>query len=210
MLMSMLLLPELQVTDAVAVSSDIDALRRLGIDLACMLVLIRGIYYRTYRRADLFLTFFAFNFIIFLITFALNQSNLSLGAGFGLFAVFSMLRFRTEGISTNDMTYLFLVIALGMLAASSKGSWLQLLGMSAFMLLFTTVLEAGWLARREQARKVLYDNVALVQASSHDALIADLQLRTGLNVHRVDVREIDFLKDTANLTVYFHPETGRD
>ena len=62
-------------------------LPRLAIDLAGMFVLIRGIYFRTYRRADLFLTFFTFNLVIFLIAFVLNSATLSLGAAFGLFAV---------------------------------------------------------------------------------------------------------------------------
>src|SRR5262245_38077527 len=95
---------------------------RLVIDLLCMLVLIRGIYYRTYRRADLFLTFFSFNLVIFLIAFVLNSATLSLGAAFGLFAVFSMLRYRTEGISTTDMTYLFLGIALALIMAIGEAS----------------------------------------------------------------------------------------
>lgn len=178
---------------------------RLAIDLACVVILIRGIYFRTYRRADLFLTFFAFNLIIFLITFALNQANFTMGAAFGLFAIFSMLRYRTEGISANDMTYLFLVIALGMLMSISRGTWLELSGIGAFVLLFTLFLESGILARREQAKRIQYDNIALVPANVRKALIADLSVRTGLDVHRVEVHEIDFLRDSATLTIYFHP-----
>jgi len=182
-----------------------DVAMRLTIDLACVLVLIRGIYFRTYRRADLFLTFFAFNLIIFLITFALNQVNLTMGAAFGLFAVFSMLRYRTEGISANDMTYLFLVIALGMLMSISHGTWMELSAIGAFVLLFTLFLESGVLAQREQAQRIQYDNITLLPANTRNALLADLRVRTGLHVHRVDVREIDFLRDSAMLTIYFHP-----
>ena len=178
---------------------------RLAIDLVCVVVLIRGIYYRTYQRADLFLTFFAFNLIIFLITFALNQVNMTMGAAFGLFAIFSMLRYRTEGISANDMTYLFLVIALGMLMSISHGNWVALSALGAFVLLFTLFLESGVLAKREQAQRIQYDNIALLPASARQALIDDLCVRTGLQVHRVDVREIDFLRDSALLTIYYHP-----
>ena len=81
-----------------------DFLPRLAIDLACVFALVRLVYHRTYRRADLFLTFFSFNLVIFLIAFVLNSTEMSMGAAFGLFAVFSMLRYRTEGISTTDMT----------------------------------------------------------------------------------------------------------
>ncbi len=181
---------------------------RLAIDLVCVVILIRGIYFRTYRRADMFLTFFAFNLIIFLITFALNQADLTIGAAFGLFAIFSMLRYRTDAISATDMTYLFLVIALGMLTSISHGTWMELVGIGAFVLGFTLLLESGILARREQAQRVQYDNITLLPVPARDALIADLRARTGLSVHRVDVREIDFLRESAQLTIYFHPTTS--
>src|SRR5215213_9712988 len=92
---------------------------RLALDLACVFILMRGIYYRTYHRTDLFLTFFSLNLVIFLIAFVLNSAEMSMGAAFGLFAVFSMLRYRTEGISATDMTYLFLGNALGLMLAVS-------------------------------------------------------------------------------------------
>jgi hypothetical protein len=83
-------------------------LMRLAIDLISVFIVVRLIYFKNYRRTDLFLTFFIFNLIIFLITFLLNKVEMSMGAAFGLFAVFSMLRYRTEGISAKDMTYLLL------------------------------------------------------------------------------------------------------
>ena len=182
-----------------------DVALRLAIDLACVLVLIRGIYFRTYQRADLFLTFFAFNLIIFLITYALNQVTFTMGAAFGLFAVFSMLRYRTEGISANDMTYLFLVLALGMLMSISHGTAIELSALGALVLLFTLFLESGVLARREQAQRIQYDNTTLLPINARDALLADLRTRTGRHVHRVEVHEIDFLRDSAMLTIYFDP-----
>src|SRR5437867_3971410 len=93
---------------------------RFAIDIVCAFVLVRGIYFRQYRRADLFLMFFSFNVSIFLITFLLNQVEMTMGAAFGLCAVFSMLRYRTENLSAKDMTYLFLVIALGLIMAVTQ------------------------------------------------------------------------------------------
>src|SRR5687768_9206397 len=77
---------------------------RLAIDFVSVFVLIRFIYFPVYKNRENFFTLFIFNLIIFLITFILNKSDMSMGAAFGLFAVFSMLRYRTEGISTKDMT----------------------------------------------------------------------------------------------------------
>lgn len=177
---------------------------RLAIDLLCVIALVRGIYYAHYRRADLFLTFFSFNLVIFLITYLLNKVEMTLGAAFGLFAVFSMLRYRTEGISAKDMTYLFLVIALGLIMAISGGSLLQLGAIGATVLAVTALLESNLLVKREHAQLVLYDNIGLVNAGAREALIGDLRTRTGLDVHRVEVQEIDLLKDSARLTVYYH------
>jgi len=97
------------------------------INLIAVTLLVRGLYYRTYKRSDLFLTFFGFNTIIFFVAIVLNQVDLSTGAAFGLFAVFSILRYRTEGLSAKDMTYLFLSIALGLLGATTQNINLKLL-----------------------------------------------------------------------------------
>ncbi len=174
------------------------------IDLLCMAVLTRGIYFRHYRRSDLFLTYFSFNFVIFLLAYSLNRVELTMGAAFGLFAVFSMLRYRTENISARDMTYMFLVIALGLLMALSGGSWIELGVIGSIILLPPFALEGNWPFRREFAQDVWYDRIELVGPASRAALIEDLRLRTGLDIHRVDVQQVDFLRDAARLTLYHH------
>jgi hypothetical protein len=176
---------------------------KLLIDLVCVFVLVRVIYYRTYRRADLFLTFFSFNLVIFLIAFVLNSVEMTLGAAFGLFAVFSMLRYRTEGISTVDMTYLFLGIALGLIMAISDAGWFQLVLIGAIVLGFTQILEGGWLTRRELRQEVLYDRIDLVNANARHEMIRDLRMRTGLNIHRIEIEEIDLLRDAARVVVFY-------
>lgn len=177
---------------------------RLAVDVVCAAVLVRGIYFRYYRRADLFLTFFSFNLAIFLITYLLNGVELTMGAAFGLFAVFSMLRYRTDTISAKDMTYLFLVIALGLIMSVSQVSWAALALIGATLLAMTQLLESSVLVRREQAQRVEYENIKLIPPSARAELIADLKTRTGLNVHRVDVQEIDLLRDSARLMVYYY------
>ena len=177
-------------------------LPRLAIDLVCVFALVRLVYHRTYRRSDLFLTFFSFNLVIFLIAFVLNRTEMSMGAAFGLFAVFSMLRYRTEGISTTDMTYLFLGIALGLIFAISTAPPLALAAIGALVVGFTFLLESGLFAARELRQEVLYDDVRLVNAHARQQLVADLRHRTGLNVLRVEVLEIDLIRDSARLAVY--------
>lgn len=182
---------------------------RLLFDLACVLLLVRGIYFRTYQRAELLLTLIAFNMVIFLVTWLLNSTQISLGAAFGLFAVFSILRFRTEGLLVEDMTYLFLSIALGLMVAAHQGAFAELAFIAGALLLGTWLLESRWFARRERSHGVLYDNLPLVAAEDRGPLLADLSARTGLTVHRVEVREIDLLKDVAELRVYSYEEPVR-
>lgn len=177
---------------------------RMGIDLLSVLVLIRLIYYKNYRRADLFLTFFIFNIIIFLLTYMLNKVVMSMGAAFGLFAVFSMLRYRTEGISAKDMTYLFMVIAIGLISAVSKGGWDELSVLNGLILFVTWLLESGLIMRKEYSKVVMYERIELITPDKQEELLQDLRTRTGLAVHRVEIHEIDFLKDATRMTIFYH------
>ncbi len=177
---------------------------RLFIDLVSVFVLIRLIFYKNYKKADQYLTFFAFNLVIFLITYLLNKVEMSMGAAFGLFAVFSMLRYRTESISTKDMTYLFLVIAIGLLSAISKGGWDELALLNSIILVATFLLESNWLIKKEFTKNIIYDNINLITPEKRTELLADLKNRTGFNVHRVEIQEIDFLKDATRMTIYFY------
>ena len=177
---------------------------RLGIDLLTTLIVIRGIYYRHYRRTDLFLTFFAFNVTIFLITYLLNKVEMTMGAAFGLFAVFSMLRYRTENISAKDMTYIFIVIALGLVMAISKGGWDELTLIGLIVVVLMALLESDWLIRREQTQEVFYDRIELIQPQRRAELLADLKERTGLDIIRIEIGNIDLLRDAARITIFHY------
>ena len=127
-----------------------------------------------------------------------------MGAAFGLFAVFSMLRYRTESISTKDMTYLFLVIAIGLLSAISKGGWDELALLNGIILLATFLLESNWLIKKEFTKTITYDNISLITPEKRAELLTDLKKRTGFNIHRIEIQEIDFLKDATRMTVYYY------
>lgn len=184
---------------------------RLLIDVASVFVLIRFIYYPIYKHRDLFFTFFIFNLIIFFITFLLNKVEISMGAAFGLFAVFSMLRYRTEDISLKDMTYLFLVIAIGLLSAVTKlkntNDYIEsvfLIIINSVILGVTYLLESAVLMKKEVVKTVFYENIELLKEGKNQELLDDLKLRTGFNVHRYTIQKIDFLKDSVQIKIYFY------
>lgn len=184
---------------------------RLLIDLISVFILVRFIYYPIYKHRELFFTYFIFNIVIFLISFLLNKVELSMGAAFGLFAVFSMLRYKTEEIAIKDMTYLFLVIAIGLIAAVTKikettdnVEYLFLIGINAVVLLITYLLESNIFMRKENVKTILYENIEFIKEGKNEELLADLRLRTGFNVHRYSIHKIDFLKDAAQIKIYFY------
>jgi Domain of unknown function (DUF4956) len=183
--------------------ASIKFLSRFLINFTAVFILIRFIYYKHYHRTDLFLTFFGFNMVIFLITYLLNKVEMSMGAAFGLFAVFSILRYRTEGLSAKDVTYLFLSIALGLITAISKGSWFDLTIVAGLLIGIIAVLEGNWLIKKEQTRIVSYDKINLITPEKSEELLIDLKTRTGLNIHRVEILNYDFLKDATQLMIFY-------
>jgi len=176
---------------------------RYLLNLLFAFILIRFVYFKNYKRSDLFLTFFAFNSIIFFVSFMLNKVELSTGAAFGLFAVFSILRYRTEGISAKDMTYLFLNIAIGLLTAVSTGSFLDITLICAAILLITYLLEGRIFIHNELSKTIQYDDIKLVHKDQKALLLDDLKKRTGLEITRFEIHHIDFLKDCCSITVYY-------
>lgn len=173
------------------------------INLATVILLIVFIYYPNYRNKDVFFTYFLFNIAIFLLTYLMNQVKISMGAAFGLFAVFSMLRYRTEGISMKDMTYLFLVIAVGLVSAIQL-EYYQLGIINGIVVFFTFLLDGNIIMKREFSKRVQYDNIELIKPDQRDKLLADLKKRTGLNISRISISKIDFLRDIAIIDVFYY------
>lgn len=209
----------LQIVEEPTVAENMDAVLkmsskigfRLLIDLASIFVLVRYIYYPIYKHREFFFMFVIFNLIIFLISFLLNKVELSMGAAFGLFAVFSMLRYRTENISIKDMTYLFLTIAIGLVCAVTKikgapdsFEYLFLAGVNGVILIITYLLESRMFSKKEMIKTIVYENIELIQSNRQEELLTDIRLRTGINVHRVSIQRINFLKDSAEIKIYYY------
>ena len=177
---------------------------RMGVNFIAVLILFRLVYYRIYKNRENVFTFFIFNMIIFLISYLLNKVEMSMGAAFGLFAVFSMLRYRTENISTRDMTYMFLAISLGLINAVSKGNWDEFALINALIILVTYLLESNLLIKREISETIVYDNIEMIKPESRVELIADLEKRLGRKLNSVSLGNIDFLRDSVIVKVSYY------
>ncbi|MFC4638339.1 DUF4956 domain-containing protein [Deinococcus hohokamensis] len=187
-----------------------DFLLRLVLNFGAVLVLVRWLYYPAQRDRELAFSLFMFGLTIFLVAYVLKTLNLPASFGFGLFAVFGLLRYRTEGISNKALTYLFIVTALAMLNALGHFSLLDFGLMDGLVLLTTGLAEHGRLLGlapkgREIRQTVQYERIDLIRPERRSELLADLQARTGWTIGRVEIVELDFLKDVATLRVYHQP-----
>lgn len=168
-------------------------------------LIIRFIYYPRERKRDFFFTFLIFNTLIFFICFFLKSIQLNIGFAFGLFAIFSILRYRTETIPIREMTYQFVVITLG--AVNGLGNikdWhMEILYFNMIIFFLVLFLDGNILFKKEYSRYIQYEKIDLIKAERKDDLMVDLKNRTGLNITRVKIEKINFLKDTANIIVYY-------
>ena len=178
--------------------------RRLLIDLVAISILLWGIYLpNNHKNREFIFSFMMLNVVIFHISFLLNAVEISLGAAFGLFAVFGLLRYRTGEIPMKDMTYLFLSIALGLVVAVSVGDWEPAV-VCAVLLLLTFIMDASFIFKKEISKVVLYEHIAMIKPENHEKLLEDLRARTGLNIHYIRIQSLDYLRDSASIRIYYY------
>ncbi len=182
------------------------------VNLIVATIIIGFIYYPANRsKKDYVFTFYAFNILIYFVSGLLRDVQLTIGFGFGLLAVFSTLRYRTEPIRVKDMTYLFIAITvpfMNTLFMATRITFNELIIINVMVVTLVLVLEKGWGVHYQGEQEVLYERVDLLKPENNALLLEDLSERTGLNVIRCEIRQIDFLRDTAQLTIYY--EYGPD
>mgnify|MGYP005999570585 FL=1 len=182
-----------------------DFILRLSINVFAVVILIRFCYFSFSQHRANASSFMLFGMGVFLVTSLLHSADVSMGFAFGLFAVFSMLRYRTESISIKEMTYLFLVIAIALLSAVSALSVYELLIINLGICALTYLLETNIVLPSLKEIEVDYEKIDNININRRIELIEDLKLRTGLNVTQVDVLSIDFLRDCTRLKVHYAP-----
>lgn len=181
---------------------------RLIINFVFVSIIVRGIYYTKTKRKDYLFTYYLIGFIIFFICFSLKKLDIDTGMGLGLFAIFSIIRYRTNQIEIKEMTYLFIVIGLSVVnsLASNKISMTELLIVNSFILGMTYILENVWLLKHETRKSILFENIKLIDISKQDELKTELESRTGLKINRVEVGKINYLDDTAQVRIYYYAD----
>ena len=130
---------------------------------------------------------------------------LQIGFALGLFAIFGIIRYRTHAIPIKEMTYLFLIIGISVInALANTASISEIIFTNLIIILITYVLEKKWLLRHESSKSIIYEKINLIKPENHKELIEDLQVRTGIGkISRIEIGEVDFLKDTCHITIFF-------
>ena len=185
-------------------SEMIDLVLRFTFNAAIAYIIIKVIYYRDFKNNDFIFSYFMFNTLIFFFAYILGGIDINMGFAFGLFAVFAMLRYRTNPIPIKEMTYLFIVITVGVINALSGNmiSLGALLFTNFSIVILTFILENYWQNNLLVNRTIDYENIENIKPENHEKLLADLEQRTGLDIIYYDIQNINFLRDTVKVKIY--------
>ena len=177
---------------------------RFGFNLFIAFIIIKLIYHRDHKDNGFVFTYFMFNSLIFFFSYLLSNITINLGFAFGLFAVFAIMRYRTDPIPIKEMTYLFIVITIGVINALSKTevSYEALLFTNVAIVGLTYFLETYWQKHLLVRHMVVYEKLENIKPENHDKLLADLKERTGLDIQQFEIRRINFLRDTFRIRIY--------
>jgi hypothetical protein len=170
------------------------------------LIIVRYIYYPITKNKDYLFTYLLISLTVFLLCILLDSVKIELAFALGLFAIFGIIRYRTDPIPIKEMTYLFLVIGVSVInaLANKKISYSELVFANLMIVAVTYGLEKIWLLRHETRKNIIYEKIDLIGPAKRGELIKDLKERTGIDVVRVEIRRIDFLKDIAYLRIFYY------
>lgn len=176
-----------------------------GMNLVSSLVVVRLIYHMAAKRRDFVFTFMLVSSAVFLLCRLLAGVEIDLAFALGLFAIFGIIRYRTNAIPIREMTYLFIVIALAVINALAplSASWIEIAVANALIWALAYILERLWFVEHMATKMVVYDRIDLLHAGRRHELIQDLEKRTGVTIAHLEIGKVDLLRDTANLKIHF-------
>ena len=178
---------------------------RLIMTLVFLTIIIRFLYYPKTKRKDYLFTYYLIGLVTFFLCFGLKKLDIDTGMGLGLFAIFGIIRYRTNPIEIKEMTYLFIVIGVSVInsLSSKQISVVEMSIVNATLILITFGLEYLWLLKHETRKTIIYEKIDLIKPENEAIMLADLEERTGLKINRFEIGKIDFLKDVAEVRIFY-------
>jgi len=185
---------------------------KLAIDLVSLFTVVGLIYFPRMKDKDYVFTFFVFNLLIFLVCYFMNSLQLTMGIGFGLFALFGILRYRTILVPIKEMTYLFTVIVLAIINSlgTKEIAMAEIIAGNLIIVSLIFFLEKMWLRTQQGYKVITYEKINLITPENRLALLNDLRLRTGLDITHLEIESINFMNDTCLVKIYYniHEQEG--
>lgn len=181
---------------------------RFVLNISFLTLIIRWLYYSAVRRKDYLFTYYMIGIIVFFLCFTLKKYELDIGMALGLFAIFGIIRYRTDPIPIKEMTYLFVIIGVSVInsLANQKMSYAEIVGANIAVVLALYVMEKLWVVKSISTKQIQYEKIENIKPERYEVLKTDLEQRTGLSIHQIDIGDIDFVKDTTKLTIKYYTE----
>ncbi|MRT93529.1 DUF4956 domain-containing protein [Ancylomarina sp. 16SWW S1-10-2] len=179
---------------------------RFAFNTFLLFLVTHCMYAKNSSRKDFYFSYLAIGVIVFLLCFLLNSVKLELGFALGLFAIFGIIRYRTDAIPIKEMTYLFIIIGISVMNALSnkKVSYSELILTNTLIVAGLWFLEKKLMLKQEKSIKLIYEKIENIHKNKHEEMLRDFQERTGINICRYEIEKIDFLRDVAEITLYYN------
>ena len=180
---------------------------RFFINLFFLTAIVKYIYHKHNQNKDYFFTFYAIGIVVFFLCFTLKKYELDLGMALGLFAIFGILRYRTVPLDVKEMTYLFVIIGISVMNALSnkKMSYIEIVTANSAIVFGLYWLELYWSSNFMLSKKIVYETIENIHPSNHEKLKKDLEERLGIVIYDFEIGDVNFLRDTAQITIRYKP-----
>ena len=180
---------------------------RFFINLFFLTAIVKYIYHKNNQDKDYFFTFYAIGIVVFFLCFTLKKYELDLGMALGLFAIFGILRYRTVPLDVKGMTYLFVIIGISVMNALSnkKMSYIEIITANSAIVFGLYWLELYWISNFLLSKKIVYETIENIHPDNHEKLKKDLEQRLGVEIHDLEIGDVNFLRDTAQITIRYKP-----
>ncbi len=181
---------------------------RFVLNIGFLTLIIRWLYYAGARRKDYLFTYYMIGIIVFFLCFTLKKYELDIGMALGLFAIFGIIRYRTDAIPIKEMTYLFVIIGVSVInsLANQKMSYAEIIGANTAVILALYIMEKLWIVKSISTKKIQYEIIENIKPENYAILKADLENRTGLSIQAIEIGDIDFLEDSTNILIKYYTE----
>ena len=179
---------------------------RFFLNALLVFIVVHFMYARNSRRKDFYFSYLAIGITVFLMCYLLSNVKLELGFALGLFAIFGIIRYRTDAIPIKEMTYLFIVIGIAVInsLANKKVSYAELVFTDTAILAGVWLLEKRLMLKQEGSVQLIYEKIENIHLMNTEELLTDLKNRTGIDIKRFEIKKIDFMRDIAEINLYFN------